>query len=98
MRIYSFSDNLVITIIILFTLVWIMGFLGGSFETYMFSSTPETLKHLSPLYHGNRALVELSCMGESDYVGSSLLYSLAVTVFCSAIAILTGYTRKRGRA
>jgi len=98
LMIYNVSDSLVITIILLFTIVWFMGFFGGSFETYMFSGTSDILKHLSPIYHGNRALVELSCMGESDYVASAVGYSLIITVVCSAIAIFAGYIRKRGRA
>ncbi len=98
MMLYNISNSLVITIIVQFTIVWFMGFFGGSFETYMFSSTSDTLKHLSPIYHGNRALVELSCMGESDYAVSAVLYSAAITVVCSAIAILAGYIRKRGKA
>lgn len=75
-----------------------MGFFGGSFETYMFSSISDILKHLSPIYHGNRALVELSCIGESNYVASSVWFLLVITVICSAIAILAGSIRKRGRA
>ena len=98
MMLYNISDSLVITIILQFTIVWFMGFFGGSFETYMFSSISDTLKHLSPIYHGNRALVELSCMGESNYVASAVIYSLAITVICSIIAICAGYVRKRGKA
>ncbi len=98
MMLYNISDSLVITIIVQFTIVWFMGFFGGSFETYMFSSMPDTLKHLSPIYHGNRALVELSCMGESDYVVSAVLYAMAITVVCSIVAIFAGYIRKRGKA
>ena len=98
MMFYNISNSLVVTIIMQFTIVWFMGFFGGSFETYMFSSTSDTLKHLSPIYHGNRALVELSCMGESNYVASAVWYSLAITVICSVIAILAGSIRKRGRA
>ena len=98
MMLYNISDSLVITIILQFTIVWFMGFFGGSFETYMFSSMPDILKVLSPIYHGNRALVELSCMGRSDYVASAVWYSLAVTLACSAIAIMADSIRKRGRA
>lgn len=98
MMLYNISDSLVITIILLFTIVWFMGFFGGSFETYMFSSISDTLKHLSPIYHGNRALVELSCMGKSSYVASAVIYSTAITVVCSVIAILADYIRKRGKA
>ncbi len=98
MMLYSISDSLVITIITEFTIVWFMGFFGGSFESYMFSSISDTLKHLSPIYHGNRALVELSCMGKSNYAASAVWYSLAITLACSAIAIFAGSIRKRGRA
>lgn len=98
MMLYNISDSLVITIILQFTIVWFLGFFGGSFETYMFSSMPDILKVLSPIYHGNRALVELSCMGRSDYVASAVWYSLAVTLACSAIAIMADSIRKRGRA
>ena len=98
MMLYNISDSLVITIILQFTIVWFMGFFGGSFETYMFSSTSDLLKQLSPIYHGNRALVELSCMGGSSYVASTVIYSLAITVICSIIAIFAGYVRKRGKA
>lgn len=98
MMLYNISNSLVITIIMQFTIVWFLGYFGGSFETYMFSSVPDILKQLSPIYHGNRALVELSCMGKSDYVVSAVLYSLTITVICSLIAILAGKIRKRGKA
>lgn len=98
MMLYHISDNLVITIIMLFTIVWFMGFFGGSFETYMFSSIPDMIKHLSPIYHGNRALVELSCMDRSHYVVSAVWYSFVIFVICSGFAVLAGCIRKRGRA
>lgn len=98
MMLYNISNNLAITIIALFTIVWFMGFFGGSFETYMFSGLPDAMKQMSPIYHGNRALVELSCMGESDYVGSSVIYSFVITMVCSVIAVLVSSIRKRGRA
>lgn len=98
MMLYNISNSLVITIIMEFSIVWIWGFFGGSFETYMFSSIPDVAKHLSPIYHGNRALVELSCMGQSNYTASAVWYSLGITAVCSAIAILAGSIRKRGRA
>lgn len=98
MMLYHISDNVVITIIALFMVFWFMGFFGGSFETYMFSSMPDMLKQLSPIYHCNRALVELSCMGHSEYVVSAVIYLLAITIVCSGIAVLTGGIRKRGKA
>lgn len=98
LMIYYFCKDLAITIIVLFTSVWFMGFFGGSFETYMFSSWSDSVKNLTPIYHINRALVELSCMGHSSYVGSCIAYMLAITVCCSIVAIIVDGIRKRGRA
>lgn len=98
LMLHSFSDNMVVTIIATFTIVWFMGFFGGSFETYMFSAQPMSLKLLSPIYHTNRALVELSSMGESRFVSSSLLFSLAIMAVCSVLAILAGTARRKVRS
>lgn len=98
MMFYNISNSLVITVILQFTIIWILGEIGGSFETYMFKSLLEKIKSISPLYHGNRALVELSCMGESSYVVSSIIYSVGIIVVCSVIAIVAGDIRKRGKS
>ena len=95
---YMIFDNLVVTIIGVFIAVWLAGFFGGSFETYMFSSHPMTLKLLSPIYHINRSLTELSCMGKSDYVVSAILFCSGIIIVCSFIAVLAGSLRKRGKA
>ena len=96
--IYHVCENTVATIIVVFTIVWFMGFYGGSFETYMFSSHPQTIKMLSPMYHVNRALAELSCMGKSDYVVSAVTYCLVLTMVCSVLAIAVNSIKRRGRA
>ena len=96
--IYNITDNMIATIIIVFTVVWFMGFWGGSFETYLFSSHPMFLKNLSPVYHINRALTELSCMGHSDYMASAIGYCGMLTIGCSIVAIIAGLLRRRGRA
>lgn len=98
LMIYSIFNNVVTTIITLFFTVWFMGFVGGSFETYLFSPLPQALKETSPIYHINRALVELSCMGHSDYVANAFLYATAVIVGCSAIAIVVANLRRRVNA
>ena len=64
----------------------------------MFSAHPMSVKMASPIYHINRALVELSCMGHSDFVGSAIGYSLAIIVVCTLIGIFAGTIRKRGKA
>ena len=97
LMIYNITDNLIATIIMSFAIVWVMGFYGGSFETYMFSSHPMTLKNISPIYHINRALIEISCMGHSDYMSSAFGYSGLIIVVSSLISVIAGTIRKRGK-
>jgi len=94
LMVYSITENTVVTIIGVFAAVWFMGFWGGSFETYMFSAHPQILKNISPVYHINRALTELSCMGHSDYVKSSILFTLGIMIVCSLAAVLSGKIRR----
>ena len=96
LMLYALTDSMVLSIILSFSIVWVWGFFGGTFETYIFSSAPKQLKLLSPIYYGNRALTELSCMGHSDFVVSSLLVSAGMVIGCSALAVLFGMARKRG--
>ena len=97
LMLYYISRNLVVTIIVLFISVFVMGFFGGCFETYMFSTVSDAIKNASPIYHVNRALVEYSCMGQSTYTNSSVLYMLIIIGICSAITIIVDGIRKRGR-
>ena len=96
--VYNIFDNIVVTIIAVFAAVWFAGFFGGSFETYMYSVHPMEVKLASPIYHINRSLVELSCMGHSDYISSACFYSIAIIVVCSIVAVIAGTLRKRGKA
>ena len=93
--IYSITQNMAFTVTMMITVTFAMGFVGGSFETYMFSSTPQTIKEISPIYHANRALVELSVMGHSSYIKSSLIYSAVLTGVCSAAAVFADVLRKK---
>lgn len=76
------TNNLAISVVIIFMMVWLSGFIGGSFETYMFSAWSEDIKVLSPIYHVNRALVECSQMGHSKYCQSAILYLTGISVVC----------------
>ena len=98
LMLYYLFQNLAVTIVALFMIVWFMGFFGGSFETYMFSPWSDSLKNMSPIYHLNRVLVEYSCMGHSTYTKSSILYMLAIIIGCSLVAIIVDGIRKRGKA
>lgn len=97
LMINAIFKNMAVTVIILFTSTFFMGFFGGSFETYMYSRLPETLKNISPVYHVNRALVEHSCMGHSGYTSSCILYFTAIIITCTVIAVLADWAGKRGK-
>ncbi len=95
---YSITDNIVAMVITLFLAVFMMGFVGGSFENYMYSSVPEHLKQISPVYHVNRALVELSCMNRSNYALSAIVFALVIFVICSLIAVASDDIRRKVNA
>ena len=92
--VYNIFDNLVVTIIAVFSISWVANFFGGAFETYMLSSYPESVKRLSPIYHINRCLMELSCMGHSDYTYSALLFCVFIMIICSVLAVLADMIRR----
>lgn len=98
MFLWTICQNLAVTVVALFIAVWFMGFFGGSFETYLFSGFSESVKSLSPIYHVNRALVEYSCMGKSDYTVSSISYMAGIMVVCTLLSVLISRVRKERRA
>ncbi len=79
--------NLAISVASSFTVITALGFFGGTFETYLYSSYPPLLKQLSPVYYVNRVLIEYSAMGKSDYTVVCILYLAAVIIVCSIIGI-----------
>lgn len=80
--------NLAISITVLFSSIWVAGFVGGSFETYMYSKLDESIKVLSPIYHVNRTLVEYSSMGYSNYAKGCIVYLLLMTAGCTILGVL----------
>ena len=94
MLIYELTNSMLASVIISFGIVWILGYIGGSFETYMFSTHAEWLKKMDPIYHENRALVELSTMGHSDYVASAILFLTGIFAVCSLLNLAAGRIRR----
>lgn len=86
--------NLAVSVGALFATVWFMGFAGGSFETYMYSVIPDNIKNFSPIYHVNRALVEYSCMGKSEYGSSAIVYLLIIVLVSMTGAVLIEKLRR----
>lgn len=81
-------DNMAVSIGLLFMTNWFLGFIGGSFETYMYSSLPHKVRNFSPLYYLNRAIVELSANGSSEYVIPCVICMLSMTAVCVPLGIL----------
>lgn len=71
---------------LLFGILWFAGLVGGTFETYMYSSFSEKIKEMSPYYFLNRTLVELSTTGASDY----LLPCVAEMAVILVVSVLLG--------
>lgn len=91
----SITNNLAVSVVAIFMLVWLAGFFGGSFETYMFSAWSENIKALSPIYHANRALIECSKLGQSEYCQSAILYLTGISAVClCGILLLQGRNRE----
>ena len=72
--------NMALATGIVFAFIWSTGFVGGSFETYIYSSTPQWLKDMDPLYYVNRTLVEYSVMGHSSYMLRCIVYLSAISI------------------
>lgn len=94
MLFFLLFDNMAVAIGGLFMVDWFMGLFGGSFETYMYSSIPENLKRLSPIYFVDRSLVELSLNGRSDYVAPCILYLCAMAAVCIGLGVFITSKKK----
>lgn len=81
-------SNLAVAVIGEFVVIWILGFLGGSFECYLYASYPQKLVNLSPIYHMNRALVEYETMGSSQYGITTVVFYISIAVVCSILGSL----------
>jgi ABC-2 type transport system permease protein len=97
LMLYEFTGSMAAAVFIAFALIWTMGFIGGTFESYILSSLPEGLKHLMPIYYSNRALVELSSMGKSDYAFRAIAIPCGIAALCSFLAVGTAKIKERVR-
>lgn len=76
--------NQVITNVLIIVASFFMGFIGGSFQTYMYNFVSEKVSGVSPLYYLNRTLVEFATSGSSAYTMKAVLY-MAVLIVLSLI-------------
>lgn len=74
--------------VIIFLSTFFFGFIGGSFQTYMYNYLTEDIYRLSPLYFINRTLVEFSVKGYSNYTTSCILLLLVISVLFTLLGTL----------
>lgn len=85
---FQLFHNVAVSITVGFVLIWIAGFFGGSFQTYMYADLPEKLVNLSPIYYINRTLVEFSTKGYSDYTYRCFAYLIGIILVCVCFGTL----------
>jgi ABC-2 type transport system permease protein len=73
--------------VIMFISGFLLGFVGGSFQTYMLNFVSDNLAKLSPLYYINRTLVEFSTKGYSDYVNSCIVFLVAIALISTILGV-----------
>lgn len=87
-------NNMAVSIGLLFMTLWFAGFVGGTFETYMYTVITEPIKRLSPLYYVNRTLVETSVNGSSSYLGPCVVVLSVMTVVSMLLGIFITSRKK----
>jgi ABC-2 type transport system permease protein len=85
---FQLFKNVAISIVTGFIIIWIAGFFGGSFQTYIYAALPQKLVNMSPIYYVNRTLVEFSTKGGSDYTGKCIGFLLGIIFVCGILGIL----------
>lgn len=85
---FQLFRNASISIVLGFTIIWVAGYLGGSFQTYMYANLPKTLVNASPIYYINRTLVEYSTKGYSDYTLPCIGYLVGIILVSGVFGIL----------
>ena len=72
---------------------FVFGFIGGSFQTYMYNFVSDKIANLSPLFHINRTLVQIAVKGYSEYTFMTVILLallFVVSGFMSMIGIIRG--------
>ncbi|ABX40467.1 ABC transporter permease [Lachnoclostridium phytofermentans] len=85
---YHIFQNVAAAIVSCFIIVFGWGLFGGSFQTYMFTTTSDTMAAISPIYYLNRTLVEYSTRGSSEYALPCVFILLTMILIGSTVSIL----------
>lgn len=85
---FQLFKNVAVAIVIGFIVSWVLGFFGGSFQSYMYNPMPQRLTDMSPIYYVNRTLVEFSIKGHSSYTGTCIIFLIAIIMIVGFIDVL----------
>lgn len=96
LMVFNFCKQILLGTAIMYFVGFAMGFLGGSFQMYMFAPYAESIKKLSPIYYTNRSLIEFSTSGSSEYFLPCVGILVTILLLCSSITIIKMY-REEGR-
>ncbi len=87
MILFTVFSHVAISMAAGWTIFFAIGFMGGSFMTYMYSFLPDAYIRLSPQYYINRTLVEFSTQGHSDTMVPCIIMLLTIFLVCTIIGI-----------
>ena len=85
---YQLLHSSAVVLSLEFFVVFMFGFLGGSFQTYCYSTISEDLAKWSPQYYLNRTMVEFATKGHSDYTFISIGFLTVLILLCSGMSLL----------
>ena len=91
----SLIRSQVVVNIIIFITSFGFGFIGGSFQTYMYNLISDGIMSLSPLYYLNRTLIEFSTKGYSDMAEKTITLFLIIIAISSVVGILAIDKRRK---
>lgn len=85
---FNISRSIAVSLSAGWVLGFVNGFLGGSFQTYIYSTIPDSLAKMAPQYYINRTLVEFSTKESSEYAIPCILILAAIFIISVAIGLL----------
>lgn len=85
--------SVVVSIVTGWLILFAMGFTGGTFQTYMYSTISDSIAKLSWQYYINRTLVEFSTQGSSRYTGICVAVLAGILAVSMVLGILLMYRR-----
>ncbi len=97
MILFTLFSNTAVSVSVGWIVMFVNGFLGGSFQTYIYSTIPDTYARLAPQYYINRTLVEFSTKGSSDYALPCVIILCTIFLVCIAVGFPI-MNRKEGSA